>query len=71
MSLTTVLALSAALHLYIGARIVPVLPWPAGLAFGLLLLASNLGYLPRLGPLFHQWWPLILVIIGVALLVRR
>src|SRR5437763_4559551 len=40
MSLTTILALSAALHLYIGVRIIPVLPWPAGVAFGLLLLAS-------------------------------
>jgi len=40
-------------------------------ALGCLLLASNLGYLPRLGPLFHQWWPLILVIIGVAMLLRR
>ncbi len=38
---------------------------------GCLLLASNLGYLPRLGPLLHQWWPLILVAIGVVLLVRR
>ena len=38
---------------------------------GVLLLASTLGYIPRLGPLIHQWWPLILVIIGVAMLVRR
>jgi hypothetical protein len=26
------------------------------IALGCLLLASNLGYLPRLGPVFHQWW---------------
>jgi hypothetical protein len=38
---------------------------------GCLLLASNPGYLPRLGPLFHQWWPLILVIVGVSMLLRR
>ena len=38
---------------------------------GLLLLASNLGYLPRLGPLFHQWWPLILVVVGALMLMRR
>jgi len=37
---------------------------------GCLLLASNLGYLPRLGPLFHQWWPLILVVVGAAVLLR-
>ncbi len=38
---------------------------------GLLLLASNLGYLPRLAPLFHQWWPLILVVVGAAMLLKR
>jgi hypothetical protein len=38
---------------------------------GALLLVSNLGYLPRLGPLFHQWWPLILILVGVAWLFRR
>jgi len=41
------------------------------IAAGCLLLASNLGYLPRLGPLFHQWWPLILVILGASMLFRR
>lgn len=34
-------------------------------------LASNPGYLPRLAPLFHQWWSLILVVIGVLMLTRR
>ena len=38
---------------------------------GALLLASNQGYLPRLGPLFHQWWPMLLVILGVSMLMRR
>jgi uncharacterized protein len=42
MSLPTVLALSFALHLYIGARLAPHLPWPAGLALAALLLASAL-----------------------------
>lgn len=42
MSLTSLLALSAVLHLYIGVRLVPVLPWPAGVAFGVLLAASAL-----------------------------
>jgi hypothetical protein len=40
MSLPAILALSCALHLYIGARLVPQLPWPAGLALALFLLAS-------------------------------
>jgi uncharacterized protein len=42
MSLTTVLALSAALHLYIGARLVPALPLAAGALLALVLFASAL-----------------------------
>jgi len=42
MSMTTVLALSAVLHLYIGARLVPALPIAIGLPLALLLLASAL-----------------------------
>ena len=41
MSLTSVLALSAALHFYIGLRLVPALPLAAGLPLALLLLAST------------------------------
>ena len=41
------------------------------IVLGILFLLSNLGWLPRLGPLFAQWWPLILIIVGVSLLVRR
>jgi predicted MPP superfamily phosphohydrolase len=40
MSVATLLAFSAALHLYIGARVVPALPLAAGIALGLVLLAS-------------------------------
>jgi hypothetical protein len=38
---------------------------------GALFLVSNLGWLPQLGPLFHRWWPLILIIVGVVMLVQR
>lgn len=38
---------------------------------GALLLLSNLGLLPRLGPLFAQWWPLILIVVGALMLLRR
>ena len=38
---------------------------------GTLFLVSNLGWIPQLGPLFHQWWPLILIIVGVLMLVQR
>jgi lia operon protein LiaF len=41
------------------------------IVLGVLFLASNLGWIPRLGPLLHQWWPLILIFVGVLLLVRR
>lgn len=41
------------------------------IVLGVLFLLSNLGLIPRLGPLFAQWWPLILIIVGVSLLVRR
>jgi hypothetical protein len=38
---------------------------------GALLLMSNLGWIPQLRPLFQHWWPLILVIVGVLMLVKR
>ena len=38
---------------------------------GILFLLSNLGLVPRLGPLLHQWWPLILIVAGLAMLIRR
>lgn len=41
------------------------------IVLGALFLLSNLGWLPRLGPLFAQWWPLILIVVGVSMLVRR
>jgi len=41
------------------------------IVLGALFLLSNFGMLPRLGPLFAQWWPLILIIVGVSMLVRR
>jgi hypothetical protein len=38
---------------------------------GTLFLLSNLGWIPRIGPFLHQWWPLILIIVGLLMLVRR
>ena len=38
---------------------------------GALLLLSNVGWIPKLGPLFHQWWPLLLILAGALILVRR
>ena len=41
------------------------------IVLGVLFLLGNLGLIPRLGPLLAQWWPLILIIVGASLLVRR
>lgn len=38
---------------------------------GVLFLLSNLGLVPQLGPLLRQWWPLILIVVGVVMLVQR
>jgi len=41
------------------------------IGLGIIFLLSNLGWLPRLRPLMAQWWPLILIIVGILLLIRR
>ena len=41
------------------------------IVLGALFLASNLGYVPRLGELLRVWWPLILIVVGIAMLSRR
>lgn len=39
---------------------------------GAFFLLSNLGLLPQhLGPLLARWWPLILIVVGVSMLLRR
>ena len=38
---------------------------------GIIFLLSNFGLLPRIGPLLAQWWPLILIVVGIGMLVRR
>jgi len=41
------------------------------IGLGIIFLLSNLGWLPRLRPLMAQWWPLILIVGGILLLLRR
>jgi hypothetical protein len=41
------------------------------IVLGTLFLLSNLGLIPHLRPLLAQWWPLILIIVGVYLLARK
>ena len=38
---------------------------------GVLFLLSNLGWIPQLGPLLRQWWPLILIVVGIVMLIQR
>jgi hypothetical protein len=38
---------------------------------GSLFLLSNLGWIPHIGQLLRTWWPLILIIVGVCMLVER
>lgn len=40
-------------------------------ALGVLFLLSNHDMLPPLGPLFHKWWPLFLIVGGIYSMIRR
>ena len=41
------------------------------IGLGIVFLLSNLGWLPPLRLLMAQWWPLILIIVGILVLIRR
>ena len=42
------------------------------IAIGVIFLLHNLGYLPiPLRELFATYWPVILIIVGVSLLLKR
>jgi hypothetical protein len=46
------------------------------LAFALILiggvlLAQKRGLMPDFGPLFHAWWPVLLIVAGIVVLVRN
>ena len=38
---------------------------------GGVLLAQKRGYMPDFGPLIHAWWPVLLILAGVVILVRK
>jgi LiaI-LiaF-like transmembrane region len=38
---------------------------------GALFLLSNLDLLPRLGPIFRTWWPAILIVLGLNMMMGR
>lgn len=41
------------------------------IGLGIIFLLSNLGWLPPIRSLMSQWWPIILIIVGVLVLIRR
>jgi chromate transport protein ChrA len=41
------------------------------IVIGLIFLLSNLGLIPHIGRLLLTWWPLILIVVGVSMLVER
>jgi hypothetical protein len=41
------------------------------IGLGIIFLLSNLGWLPPIRLLMSQWWPLILIIVGILLLIRH
>ena len=41
------------------------------IVLGTLFLLSNFGMIPHVGPLFRQWWPLILIMAGGYMLMNR
>jgi hypothetical protein len=41
------------------------------IGLGIIFLLSNLGWLPRLHVLVAHWWPIILIIVGILLLIRH
>jgi hypothetical protein len=41
------------------------------IALGIYFLLSKLDLIPNIIPMLFDWWPVILIVIGVSMLVRR
>jgi len=41
------------------------------IALGIYFLLSKLNLIPNLIPMLFDWWPVILIAVGVSMLVRR
>ena len=41
------------------------------IALGTYFLLQKQGWLPNIGPLLAEWWPVVLIIIGLTMIVRR
>ena len=47
------------------------IPAIALILIGTYFLLEKRHLIPNFGGLFHDWWPVILIVIGVILLLRR
>ena len=41
------------------------------IALGTYFLLEKRHLLPDFGPLFHDWWPVVLIVAGVLMLIRQ
>lgn len=41
------------------------------IALGTYFLLSKHGWLPNLGSIISEWWPVLLILVGLSMLVRR
>ena len=41
------------------------------IALGTYFLLSKHGWLPNLGSIISEWWPVVLIIVGVSMLFHR
>ena len=41
------------------------------IALGTYFLLSKHGWLPNLGSIVSEWWPVILIVLGLSMLFRR
>ena len=41
------------------------------IGLGTYFLLTKFGWMPSLGPLIAEWWPVILIIAGVSMLMKR
>jgi hypothetical protein len=41
------------------------------IGLGTYFLLKKQGLLPGVGPILEEWWPAILIIVGIGMIVRR
>jgi len=41
------------------------------IAVGTYFLLHKQGWIPGIGPLVAEWWPVILIIVGVGMIIER